>query len=92
MNTISLDVSSTDNAIIQKIADRVLILYPYYNYLQLVMDITACHGNGNPLDLERLLLADDANFFHDVAGIAQHIDRETGKMLHCFSPRYSKKA
>ena len=53
------------------------------------MDITACHANGTPLDLVGLLAADDFNFAHDFGGIRQHIDRETGKLIDFFVPRFS---
>lgn len=53
------------------------------------MDVTACHANGNRLDLENLLAADDFNFAHDVFGIARHIDRKTGELTGCFVPRFS---
>lgn len=55
----------------------------------LVMDLTATHGNGNPLQLAALLSAREFDFVHDVWGIMRHIDRETGKLQNCFSPRYS---
>lgn len=58
--------------------------------LDIEMDIVACHTNGNPLKLRKLLTADDFNFAHDVLGIRRHLDRKTGKLLHCFVPRYSK--
>jgi hypothetical protein len=56
-----------------------------------MMDVTAAHLNGNPLRLRELLIdADDANFTHDVWGIAHHIDRETGQLTDggIFNPRY----
>lgn len=61
-----------------------------YDRMTLSMDLSACHSNGNPLKLAELLDADDFNFTHDVAGISQHICRKSGKLLDCFSPRYSK--
>lgn len=60
-----------------------------YKHMDAVMDIEAAHCNGNPLDLSALLTADDFNFAHDVFGIRRHLDRETGKLMDCFSPRYS---
>jgi hypothetical protein len=57
--------------------------------LGLTMDITACHANGNPLDLDGLLKAKTADFLHDVLGITAKIDRTTGHLTHCFSPRHS---
>ena len=57
--------------------------------MNLNMDISATHLNGNPLKLNELLKADDTNFMHDVNGIRQYIDRTTGKLQNCFVPRYS---
>ena len=59
--------------------------------LDTVMDITACHCNGHRLDLKALLAADKQNFSHDVVGIIQNMDRETGKLKEFFEPRYSEK-
>lgn len=57
---------------------------------ELGMDIVACHCNGCPLDLQKLLLASDFEFQHDVRGISYNIDRETGKLDNCFVPRCAK--
>lgn len=51
------------------------------------MDIIACHLNGCPLDLEKLLNAPQFDFAHDICGITRHIDRETGELKNCFVPR-----
>lgn len=59
--------------------------------MNLEMDITACHLNGCPLDLQGLLGASDFEFAHDVQGIRIHIDRATGHLFGCFSPRYARK-
>jgi hypothetical protein len=56
----------------------------------MMMDLDACHSNGCPLDLAKLLRAPDFDFVHDVAGIFRHIDRSTGKIQDCFLPRCSK--
>lgn len=60
--------------------------------LALDMDITATHKNGNPLKLNDLLKADEFNFWHDVIGIMNHIDRTTGKLTNCFVPRFTQVA
>ena len=60
-----------------------------YDQMTAVMDIDACHNNGCPLKLKELLEADNFNFAHDVFGIRQHINRETGKLENCFLPRYA---
>jgi hypothetical protein len=83
--------SKKESDLISKIAERVLNMgiFPGLKKTDLMMDITACHCNGNPLDLEKLLAADDFNFLHDVGGIRRHLNRTTGKLLECFSPRCS---
>ena len=60
-----------------------------FDTMTLTMDLTACHRNGCPLKLAELAAADTPNFIHDVAGIAQHIDRVTGELRDCFVPRYA---
>jgi hypothetical protein len=59
--------------------------------LDIDMDVTACHANGCPLDLKRLLFASDFNFLHDIEGIHRHLDRTTGKLKNCFLPRFACK-
>lgn len=54
------------------------------------MDITACHANGCPLRLRELLLADDFNFAHDVFGIRQHLNRDSGRLDGLFVPRFAQ--
>jgi hypothetical protein len=54
------------------------------------MDITACHLNGCPLNLEALADAPEFDFRHDVFGIRHHINRETGELAGCFLPRYAR--
>ena len=62
----------------------------YLNYLEISMDLEACHTSGCPLDLEKLLLSEPRDFAHDILGIAHHIDRNTGKLADCFDPRCAK--
>ena len=42
-----------------------------------------------PLKLSELFEANDGNFAHDVFGLWQHLDRETGQIKDCFLPRYT---
>jgi hypothetical protein len=53
------------------------------------MDLEACHASGCPLDLRGLLDAADMDYWHDISGINQHLDRETGHLMNCFVPRYA---
>lgn len=96
-NTVSFNVSDLEAEIISRIMDRacrrsdpnVMPLVAPRDRLNVEMSITACHANGNKLDLERLLMADDFNFAHDVLGIDRHVSRETGQLTNFFSPRFS---
>ena len=58
------------------------------NHLHLAMDLCVTH-NSCPLDLQGLLDADPFNFTHDIAGIMQCLDRETGRLSR-FLPRFAK--
>jgi hypothetical protein len=88
---INWDVSRVEADLISAICTRADTLVPGHGmkYHTLLMDITACHANGTPLDLHRLLEASPQDLAHDVFGIARHIDRETGKLTGCFLPRYA---
>jgi hypothetical protein len=92
---IKWNVTKVDAALIRAIVKRAVRMAKVHNIgpvdvLSLDMDITACHLNGNPLRLEELLGADDANFGHDVWGIHRYMDRNTGKLTDFFLPRFAK--
>ena len=53
-----------------------------------MMDIEAAH-EAVGIDLERLANARDADFVHDVAGIAKHLNRTTGQLENFFLPRFA---
>lgn len=79
---------------IAKIADRATAIaceqgydYPYRDAL---MDVTAVHANGCPLELKELYSAPRFDFTHDIGGIRRHINRETGQLENCFVPRYAR--
>lgn len=55
--------------------------------MDFVMDMEATHSNGCPLDFDKLLNVPDFDFMHDIAGITNCLDRETGKLKDCFLPR-----
>lgn len=93
---VSFSCAPAERAIIRKIAQRARALWLDHgidrSLLDIDMDITATHCNGNPLRLADLRAADDFNFMHDVGGIARHLDRETGFLMDHFSPRFSRRA
>lgn len=61
-----------------------------FEKFSLIMDVEATHCNGNELDFDKLLSFDDANFSHDIVGIQNYINRRTGELSECFTPRCSK--
>ena len=89
---ISFDVSKTDSDLITKIVLRAISVLRVEDddRMMLTMDLAACHANGNPLRLRELLDASPFDFAHDIHGIQSHIDRTTGQLRDCFSPRYSE--
>ena len=71
-----------------KIANRASKIYSVDRFA-FIMDITYCIEGGCNLDLNGLLNADETNFMHDMAGIHNHLNRETKKLDNCFVPRYT---
>lgn len=90
---VSFTVHGRDFATIRKIAERFDGLCSLHgqraNRMSAAMDVTAVHANGNPLRLDDLLAADDFNFLHDLVGIENHLDRDTGTLRNCFVPRFT---
>lgn len=93
--TLNWKVSKQDGDTITKIVDRAVALAKEQgvklNVLTARMDIIAVHANGMPLRLRELADADDFNFTHDVFGIFNHIDRNTGKLTRFFVPRFARR-
>ena len=92
MKTINWSATKEEHQLLVEIAQRAVGLNSDYSddFQGLMMDITACHLNGNPLKLEELLKTDDFNFMHDINGINRFIDRNNGELTQCFLPRLSK--
>lgn len=86
----SFKTTSAECDLIGQIADRAEqrgLIHKGYSRMTAVMDLTACHANGCPLDFAGLLAAEPLDFTHDICGIARHMNRETGKLGGCFLPR-----
>lgn len=87
---VRFDATRTELDLMVKIAERFERCRWPASRLDLLMDLEACHCNGQPLDLIALYeAASDADLVHDVAGISRHIDRATGRLGNCFVPRYA---
>lgn len=83
-------VSKADSALIDEIAQRAVGSGYYDKMSDALMDITAVHANGNALRLAELASADTFNFAHDVLGIRNKLDRSTGTLTDCFTPRFAR--
>lgn len=59
--------------------------------LALRTSVVFCHCGDCPLDLDKLLVADNYTLIHDVLGIDQNIDRQTLKLRNHFHPRCASK-
>jgi hypothetical protein len=81
-------ITQRDSELIFAIAKRAADELPY-SKITVAMDLEAVHEH-TPLDLDRLLKADLGDFVHDVVGIYRRIDRKTGRLTNCFSPRFTK--
>lgn len=93
MMMIQFGVIPSDSLLILQIVKRANAISARSNrepIKDLVMDITACHANGTPLELQKLLDAPEFDFVHDVWGIHRHIDRTTGELGDCFLPRCAR--
>jgi hypothetical protein len=91
---IDFDLKPQDFKLVGEIADRAEWLASkagihVIDRFGMIMDISACHCNGCPLDLSALRNAPDFDFVHDVWGISRHLDRATGTLQDCFSPRFA---
>lgn len=91
--SINWNTTEKEAGLIRKIAARAMkelngnAYWSEYKKITCIMDVSACHLNGAPMDLQKLLEAEKSTFLHDITGIAGHIDRKTGRLKNHFSPR-----
>jgi hypothetical protein len=91
--------SKVDRQIIDKIADRAIKLVacgkgipygvPKYYKAECIMDVTAVHCGGNPLNLSELLNSSDDDFAYQVFAMRGLLNRRTGKLKKGFEPKHS---
>jgi hypothetical protein len=89
---INFDCSNEDTGLCEQIAARAVKVLPSAKFVlrDTVMDLMACHCNGTPLDLPKLLAAPVPDFGHDVGGIRRHLNRSTGELEGHFQPRCAR--
>lgn len=90
MKKIKFNVSNKEYKIIRKIAQRAVRELKIRDRIDFEMDIVATHCNGCPLRLKEFMEADDFNFFHDIIGIQNNLNRKTGKLEGFFVPRFAR--
>ena len=88
---ISNKISKDDRRIIYKIARLAVKRYKdagiEQSLVSLKMDLIAVHGHCCYLDLNKLLKFDNFNFFHDIEGIIENLDRRKISLKNYFLPR-----
>jgi hypothetical protein len=92
---VKFTATRAERELIQLIADRATAIRAKHkiesDIVATKMDLEATHCNGCRLDFRRLLAADDFNLSHDVFGIERHLNRSTGRLEHCFLPRFHER-
>lgn len=86
-----LDSTTEEMELISKILDRAISMGLEKKKLTGSMDISAVHGCGCKLDLDKFYKFEAIDFIHDYSGIKTNIDRETGKLGNYFLPRCAVK-
>src|SRR5688572_17052120 len=93
VNGVQFNATVAEFRYIRTIADRALSAQLYgldTSVQEVLMDLEATHCNGCPLDLQALANAAPAHFNHDILGIRQHLDRDTGKLGGDWTPRHKR--
>ena len=93
MALVFADFTADEETLVSRIIDRSRSLGDQHDIAvdpeSLYLDLAATHGQ-IPLRLADLANADDFNFVHDIFGIMNHMDRNTGQLTDYFVPRYAK--
>jgi len=84
----TMDIHEGANATLKRLEDEAGFIFD--DRCSALMDLEACHISGTPLDWDALADGDVQDVAHDVFGIIHHIDRDTGRLGDCFSPRFAK--
>ena len=82
-STFTMDDHRTVKEIISRVEKLTAVKV---DRVSMAMDIEAAHMVC-PLDLGQLRDFGPASMMHDVAGIGNHLNRETGELEDCFIPR-----
>ena len=75
--------------VVCKVMDKASALFPNYKRITMGLDLLNAHDDVG-IDFSRLLAFDNMDFIHDIMGIRNNMNRETGKLENCFLPRCAK--
>ena len=89
--SVNLNTTDMESDLIEFVVARAQECGATENPDETMLDITACHCNGTPLDLLGLIKASEQDFVHDITGIHAHIDRQSGKLKDLFEPRMTQR-
>lgn len=87
-NTLILAVCDRLEGMGEIVAGTLVILgvyIPQYSRMDILMSLSAA-TSASKIDFEKLLTSGDEDFLHDVFGIVNHVDHDTGKLVD-FVPR-----
>ena len=91
---VSFDVSEEDRALIADIVERAvaegLVEDAPDAREWLRLDLSTCKAQGCDIDFARLLGFGPFSFSHDIQGIINTLDRDTGRLMWCFIPRSAR--
>lgn len=94
VSEVAFNTTKEEDKLIRLIVERARPIFESqgvpFNVQDRMMDLSAVHSNGCPLDFEKFLAFDDFNFNHDFVGIFNCLNRETGRLERFFLPRCSK--
>lgn len=89
---LNFKTTKPEKTYIDQIVERAIDMFgdeAWFDRKDIVMDVTATHCNGAPFHLTALRDCDDFTFAHDILGIRNHLDRQTGELQNFFLPRTS---
>lgn len=84
---LSHEITAADADYRDQAVMRVRDRNPNLDTVATAVDLTICHANGCPLDFAKLAAADEFGLSHDVYGIVNHLERDTGQLRGEFMPR-----
>ncbi len=94
--SLSLSVPHADKALIAAVSHRAQAYAATQgiavDLLEVQRDFTACHANGNPLDLPRMMADEDRTLWHAASFLAWHMDPHTGQIVSNYRPSFIMQA